>query len=162
MMSACFRRNARERDWIISATLTTGVLPPRAPASWGSGALPRLSVQGPQLPGEALPLGAIDRALERAPQRRGRFTGEPELHEQLAARGVIGSVLCELPLVRERIEGQDNVDLGVMVARVSESLAELIMLAPKEQWAVLMAEAMRQLGQVVIEEIEGVESGTAH
>jgi hypothetical protein len=36
------------------------------------------------------------------------------------------------------------------------------MLAPKEQWAVLMAEAMRQLGQVVIEEIEGVESSTAH
>jgi hypothetical protein len=70
---------------------------------------------------------------------------------------------CDInELVRERIEGQDNVDLGDMVARVSESLAELIMLAPKEQWAVLMAEAMRQLGQVVIEEIEGVESTTAH
>jgi hypothetical protein len=70
---------------------------------------------------------------------------------------------CDInELVRERIEGQENIDLGDMVARVSESLAELIMLAPKEQWAVLMAEAMRQLGQVVIEEIEGVESGTAH
>ena len=70
---------------------------------------------------------------------------------------------CDInELVRERIEGHDNIDLGDMVARVSESLAELIMLAPKEQWAVLMAEAMRQLGQVVIEEIEGVESGTAH
>jgi hypothetical protein len=70
---------------------------------------------------------------------------------------------CDInELVRERIEGQDNVDLGDMVARVSESLAELIMLAPKEQWAVLMAEAMRQLGQVVIEVIEGVESSTAH
>lgn len=70
---------------------------------------------------------------------------------------------CDInELVRERIEGTESIDLGDMVARVSESLAELIMLAPKEQWAVLMAEAMRQLGQVVIEEIEGVESGTAH
>jgi hypothetical protein len=45
---------------------------------------------------------------------------------------------------------------------MAESLAETIMLAPKEQWAALMAEAIRQLGQVVIEEIEGVESTTAH
>jgi hypothetical protein len=70
---------------------------------------------------------------------------------------------CDInELVRERIEGQENVDLGDLVARMSESLAELIMLAPKEEWATLMAEAMRQLGQVVIEEIEGVESATAH
>lgn len=70
---------------------------------------------------------------------------------------------CDInELIRERIEGQENVDLGDLVARMSESLAELIMLAPKEEWATLMAEAMRQLGQVVIEEIEGVESATAH
>jgi hypothetical protein len=45
---------------------------------------------------------------------------------------------------------------------MSESLAELIMLAPKEEWAALMAEAMRQLGQVIIEEIEGIDSTTSH
>jgi hypothetical protein len=70
---------------------------------------------------------------------------------------------CDInDLVRERIEGQESVDLGDLVARIAESLAETIMLAPKDQWGALMAEAIRHLGQVVIEEIEGVESSTAH
>jgi hypothetical protein len=79
------------------------------------------------------------------------------------SNGMSDCLHCDInELVRERIEGQDNVDLADMVARMAESLAETIMLAPKEQWAALMAEAIRQLGQVVIEEIEGVESTTAH
>ena len=70
---------------------------------------------------------------------------------------------CDInELVRERIEGQDNVDLGDMVARISESLAETIMLGPKDQWAVLVAEAIRHLGQTMLEDIEGGESSTAH
>jgi hypothetical protein len=70
---------------------------------------------------------------------------------------------CDInELVRERIEGQENVDLADMVARVAESLAELIMLGPKDQWAALMAEAVRHLGQTMIEDIEGVETSTAH
>jgi hypothetical protein len=70
---------------------------------------------------------------------------------------------CDInDLVRERIEGQDNVDLGDMVARISESLAETIMLGPKDQWAALVAEAIRHLGQTMLEDIEGVESSTAH
>jgi hypothetical protein len=70
---------------------------------------------------------------------------------------------CDInELVRERIEGQESVDLPDMVARISESLAELIMLAPKDQWAGLIAEAIRHLGQTVLEEIAGIESGTAH
>ena len=70
---------------------------------------------------------------------------------------------CDInDLVRERIEGQESVDLADLVARIAESLAETIMLAPKDQWGALMAEAIRHLGQVVIEEIEGVESSTAH
>lgn len=70
---------------------------------------------------------------------------------------------CDInDLVRERIEGQESVDLADIVARIAESLAEAIMLAPKDQWGALMAEAIRHLGQVVIEEIEGVESSTAH
>jgi hypothetical protein len=64
--------------------------------------------------------------------------------------------------VRERIEGQENVDLGVVVARISESLAETIMLGPKDQWAALVAEAIRHLGQTMLEDIEGIESSTAH
>lgn len=70
---------------------------------------------------------------------------------------------CDInELVRERIEGQDNVDLGDMVARISESLAETIMLGPKDQWAALTAEAIRHLGQTMLEDIEGIESSTAH
>jgi len=70
---------------------------------------------------------------------------------------------CDInELVRERIEGQENVDLADMVARVAESLAELIMLGPKDQWAALMAEAVRHLGQTVLEDIEGIETSTAH
>jgi hypothetical protein len=70
---------------------------------------------------------------------------------------------CDInELVRERIEGQENVDLADLVARMSESLAELIMLAPKEQWAPLMAEAIRHLGHTFLEDSEGIESDTAH
>ena len=70
---------------------------------------------------------------------------------------------CDInELVRERIEGQDNVELGDMVARISESLAETIMLGPKDQWAALVAEAIRHLGQTMLEDIEGIESSTAH
>ena len=70
---------------------------------------------------------------------------------------------CDInELVRERIEGQENVDLGDMVARISESLAETIMLGPKDQWAALVAEAIRHLGQTMLEDIEGVEGATAH
>jgi hypothetical protein len=36
------------------------------------------------------------------------------------------------------------------------------MLGPKDQWAGLMAEAIRHLGHTVIEEMEGIESETAH
>jgi hypothetical protein len=70
---------------------------------------------------------------------------------------------CDInELVRERIEGQETVDLADMVARMSESLAETIMLGPKDQWAALMAEAIRHLGQTMLEDIEGIESTMAH
>jgi hypothetical protein len=36
------------------------------------------------------------------------------------------------------------------------------MLGPKDQWAALVAEAIRHLGQTMLEDIEGVESSTAH
>ena len=70
---------------------------------------------------------------------------------------------CDInELVRERIEGQESVDLGDIVARIAESLAETIMLGPKDQWAGLMAEAVRHLGQTVLEDMEGAENSTAH
>ena len=70
---------------------------------------------------------------------------------------------CDInELIRERIEGKDDVDLVDLIGRVSESLAELIMLGPKDQWATLLAEAIRHLGNTVIEDSEGVASDTAH
>ena len=70
---------------------------------------------------------------------------------------------CDInDLIRERIEGKEDVDLGEMVARVSESLAELIMLGPKDQWAGLLAEAIGHLGQTIIEDMSGAASDTAH
>jgi hypothetical protein len=70
---------------------------------------------------------------------------------------------CDInDLIRERVEGKEDVDVGDMVARVAESLAELIMIAPKDQWTPLLAEAIRHLGNTVIEEMSGVTSDMAH
>ena len=44
----------------------------------------------------------------------------------------------------------------------AESLAELIMLGPKDQWAPLMAEAIRHLGNTLLEDIEGTATDTTH
>ncbi len=70
---------------------------------------------------------------------------------------------CDInALVHERIEGKDQVDLADMVARVAESLAELIMMAPKEDWALLTAEAIRHLGNTIIEDTAGGGSDMTH
>ena len=70
---------------------------------------------------------------------------------------------CDInELVRERIEGKEAVDLADMVARMSESLAELIMMAPKEDWALLTAEAIRHLGNTMIEDTTGAGGDTTH
>ncbi len=70
---------------------------------------------------------------------------------------------CDInELIRERIEGKDQVDLADMVARVAESLAELIMMAPKEDWAALTAEAIRHLGNTMIEDMSGTPSDMTH
>jgi hypothetical protein len=70
---------------------------------------------------------------------------------------------CDInELIRERIEGKDDVDLGDLVARVAESLAELVMLGPKDQWTPLLAEAIRHLGNTVMEDLTGTGSEMAH
>jgi hypothetical protein len=78
-------------------------------------------------------------------------------------RGMSDCLHCDInDLIRERIEGKEDVDLGDLVARVSESLAELIMLGPKDQWAALLAEAIGHLGQTIIEDLSGAGTDTAH
>jgi hypothetical protein len=94
---------------------------------------------------------------------RGGIAGARPARREHGVIGMSDCLHCDInELVRERIEGQENVDLGDVVARISESLAETIMLGPKDQWAALVAEAIRHLGQTMLEDIEGIESSTAH
>ena len=66
---------------------------------------------------------------------------------------------CEInDLVQQRIEGR-TVDLAELAAMVAESLADLILLAPKDAQAKLMADALAHLGGVFLEKGEEAEGG---
>ena len=70
---------------------------------------------------------------------------------------------CEInELVREHIEGKDVVNLPELIAKMGESLVELILLGPEDQWGNLLAEAIRTIGHVLLEKSGAVESETAH
>jgi hypothetical protein len=65
-------------------------------------------------------------------------------------------------VVREHIEGKDILNLPELVAKMGESLVELILLGPEEQWGNLLAEAIRDIGEVFLEKSGAVESDTTH
>ena len=72
---------------------------------------------------------------------------------------------CDInDIVREHIDaaGDAPINLRELIAKVSESLVDLIMLGPEEQWGNLLAEAMRQIGDAVLEKSGVVEGETAH
>jgi hypothetical protein len=70
---------------------------------------------------------------------------------------------CEInEVVREHIEGKDIVNLPELVAKMGESLVELILLGPEDQWGNLLAEAIRDIGEVFLEKSGAVESDTTH
>jgi hypothetical protein len=70
---------------------------------------------------------------------------------------------CEInELVREHIEGKDTVNLPELIAKMDESLVELILLGPEDQWGNLLAEAIRDICHVFLEKSGAVESETAH
>jgi len=70
---------------------------------------------------------------------------------------------CDInEVVREHIEGNDPVNLPELVAKMGESLVELILLGPEEQWRNLLAEAIRDIGEVFLEKSSAVESDTTH
>jgi hypothetical protein len=59
---------------------------------------------------------------------------------------------CEInDLVQEYIEEQERVDIVELVAKVAESLVELVLLAPEEAQAKLLAATIAQLGQAFLE-----------
>ena len=64
---------------------------------------------------------------------------------------------CEInQIVQERIEG-GHADLGDLASMVVESLADLILLAPDDEQAKLMAYVMSHLGQSLLEKSGAVE-----
>ena len=70
---------------------------------------------------------------------------------------------CEInELVREHIEGKDVVNLPELVAKMGESLVDLILLAPEDQWSNLLAAAIRDIGDTFLERSGAVQSETAH
>ena len=54
------------------------------------------------------------------------------------------------------------VNLPELIAKMGESLVELILLGPEDQWGNLLAEAIRTIGHVFLEKSGAVESETAH
>jgi hypothetical protein len=73
---------------------------------------------------------------------------------------------CEInDLVQEHVEGlEEPVDIVPLLANVAESLVDLILLAPEEEQAKLLAATISQLGQAFLEKSGAVEGGsdTAH
>jgi len=62
----------------------------------------------------------------------------------------------------EHVEGGTN-DLGEIASKIAESLADLVLLAPEEDRANLLAHVVSSVGQIVLEKsgaFEGTSSAT--
>ena len=70
---------------------------------------------------------------------------------------------CDInELIREHVEGGTN-DLVEIASMMAESVADLVLLAPEEDRANLLAHAISALGQMVLEKsgaFEGTSSAT--
>jgi hypothetical protein len=64
-------------------------------------------------------------------------------------------------LVDQRLE-KDGADLADLAARLAESLADLILLAPPTDQAKLLADALANLGQAYLEKSGAVEGTPRH
>jgi hypothetical protein len=67
-------------------------------------------------------------------------------------------------IVGEHIEAAGDVPINLpeLIAKVGESLVDLIMLGPEEQWGNLLAEATRQIGDAFLEKSGAGQSDTTH
>jgi hypothetical protein len=71
-----------------------------------------------------------------------------------------GCLHCEInQLVEDRIKG-GGAELGDLASMMIESLADLILLAPDNEQAQLIAYAMSDLGQTLLEKSGAVEGGS--
>ena len=67
---------------------------------------------------------------------------------------------CEInQLVQDRFE-RGNTDLAKMASMISESLADLILLAPESDRSNLMAHALSAFGQIVLEKSGALDGGS--
>ena len=70
---------------------------------------------------------------------------------------------CDInEVVREHIEGNDAINLPDLIAKMGESLVDLILLGPEDQWSNLLAAAIRDIGHTFLEKSGAVQSETAH
>jgi hypothetical protein len=70
---------------------------------------------------------------------------------------------CDInDVVRNHIEQNTPANLPELVAKVGESLVDLILLGPKEEWANLLAEAVSHIGHVFLEKNGAAKSDTTH
>jgi hypothetical protein len=68
---------------------------------------------------------------------------------------------CEInDVVREYIEGQKTVNIAELVGKMGESLVELILLGPEEEWGNLLAEAMGHVAHAFLEKSGAIEGGS--
>jgi hypothetical protein len=68
---------------------------------------------------------------------------------------------CQISdLVNDYVAKNESIDLVDVAAKVAESLAEVILLAPDEEQAALMAEVLRHLGHVFLEKSGVIEGGS--
>ena len=71
---------------------------------------------------------------------------------------------CDInELVQKHME-REGADLAELAARMTESLADLILLAPENEQSKLMADALANLGQAFLEksEMEPEDNGARH
>ena len=67
---------------------------------------------------------------------------------------------CEInELVRQHVEGGTN-DLVEIASMMAESLADLVLLAPEEDRANLLAHAISAVGQMILEKSGAFEGGS--
>ena len=64
---------------------------------------------------------------------------------------------CDInDLVREAMEQGEQLDIGAAAAKVAESLVDVILLAPENDHAKMMADVMAFFGQVFLEKTGAV------
>ena len=72
---------------------------------------------------------------------------------------------CEInDVVQEHVEGEEKVDLVALAANMAESLVDLVLLAPEDEQAKLLAVTISHLGHVFLEKSGAIEadSDTTH